>query len=116
MINKVLFVEDGSVDVEEVARTLPYIPIVIYRQGSCKPEFVDLPGNTDAADINILAFVQERALSEVELVLKKHIIGASRTATQEGPEDEKIYLSAESIAAIMREIRDRLGDLSDSIE
>ena len=49
-------------------------------------------------------------------MLKKHIIGASRTATQEGPEDEKIYLSAESIAAIMGEIRDRLGDLSDSIK
>ena len=53
MINKVLLVEDGSVDVDELAETFPYLPIIIYRQGAPKPEFVDLPGNTDAADINI---------------------------------------------------------------
>lgn len=116
MINKVLFVEDGSVDTGELKKILPYVPIIVYRQGSCKPEFVDLPGGTDAADINILAFVQERALTEVEMVLKKHIIGASRTATENGPEDEKIYLSAESVAALMEEIRDRLGDLSGTIK
>ena len=41
-MNKVLFVEDGSVDVDELQEMLPEVPIIIYRQGSLKPEFVDV--------------------------------------------------------------------------
>lgn len=35
----VLFVEDGSVDTDELEKLFPDIPIIIYRQGSLKPEF-----------------------------------------------------------------------------
>ena len=41
-MSKILFVEDGSVDVDEVQRMLPEVPIVIYRAGSIKPEFTDI--------------------------------------------------------------------------
>ena len=41
-MNKVLFVEDGSVDVVELQEMLPEVPIIIYRQGSLKPEFRDV--------------------------------------------------------------------------
>ena len=41
-MNKVLFVEDGSVDVDELQEMLPEVPVIIYRQGSLKPEFVDV--------------------------------------------------------------------------
>lgn len=41
-MNKVLFVEDGSVDVDELQEILPEVPIIIYRQGSLKPEFQDV--------------------------------------------------------------------------
>ena len=41
-MNKVLFVEDGSVDVDELQEMLPEVPIIIYRQGSLKPEFQDV--------------------------------------------------------------------------
>lgn len=46
-MNKVLFVEDGSVDVDELQEMLPEVPIIIYRAGSLKPEFedVDTPVN-----------------------------------------------------------------------
>lgn len=45
MATNVIFVEDGSVDVDEIERKFPYTPIIIYRQGSLKPEFkaVDIP-------------------------------------------------------------------------
>ncbi len=43
MTKKVLFVEDGSVDVDELEKMdLGVDNIVIYRQGSKRPEFVDL--------------------------------------------------------------------------
>ena len=113
MINKVLFVEDGSVDVDEVAKIFPYMPIIVYRQGSPKPEFVDFPRDDDTALIDTLRFVQERALDKVEKVLKKHIMGSERTLTENGPKDEKIFISAQSLAALMKEIRDELGDFSD---
>ena len=42
---KIMFVEDGSVDVdalvEELAETNPEIKIVVYRQGSNKPTLID---------------------------------------------------------------------------
>ena len=38
----ILFVEDGSVDVEELKKTLPEVPVIIYRQGSIKPEFKEV--------------------------------------------------------------------------
>ena len=41
-MNKVLFVEDGSVDVDELQEMLPEVPVIIYRAGSLKPEFVDV--------------------------------------------------------------------------
>ena len=41
-MNKVLFVEDGSVDIDELQEMLPEVPIIIYRQGSLKPEFQDV--------------------------------------------------------------------------
>lgn len=41
-MSKILFVEDGSVDVDEVQQMLPEVPIVIYRAGSIKPEFTDI--------------------------------------------------------------------------
>lgn len=41
-MNKLLFVEDGSVDVDELQEILPEVPIIIYRQGSLKPEFLDV--------------------------------------------------------------------------
>lgn len=41
-MSKILFVEDGSVDVDEVQQMLPEVPIVIYRSGSIKPEFTDI--------------------------------------------------------------------------
>lgn len=43
MNKTVLFVEDGSVDVEELEKMdLGVDNIIIYRQGSKRPEFVDL--------------------------------------------------------------------------
>ena len=43
MIKKVLFVEDGSVDIDELEKIdLGVDNIIIYRQGSKRPEFVDL--------------------------------------------------------------------------
>ena len=41
-MSKVLFVEDGSVDVDELQDILPEVPVIIYRAGSLKPEFVDV--------------------------------------------------------------------------
>lgn len=41
-MSKVLFVEDGSVDVDELQEILPEVPVIIYRAGSLKPEFVDV--------------------------------------------------------------------------
>ena len=41
-MSKVLFVEDGSVDVDELQKILPDVPVIIYRAGSLKPEFVDV--------------------------------------------------------------------------
>lgn len=41
-MSKVLFVEDGSVDVYELQKILPEVPVIIYRAGSLKPEFVDV--------------------------------------------------------------------------
>lgn len=41
-MSKVLFVEDGSVDVDELQKILPEVPVIIYRAGSLKPEFVDV--------------------------------------------------------------------------
>lgn len=41
--NKILYVEDGSVDIDELKEILPGdIKVVIYRQGSQKPELVDV--------------------------------------------------------------------------
>lgn len=42
IMSKVLFVEDGSVDVDELQDILPEVPVIIYRAGSIKPEFVDV--------------------------------------------------------------------------
>lgn len=43
MTKKVLFVEDGSVDVDKLEEMdLGVDSIIIYRQGSKRPEFVDL--------------------------------------------------------------------------
>lgn len=43
MTKKVLFVEDGSVDVDELEKMdLGVDNIIIYRQGSKRPEFVDM--------------------------------------------------------------------------
>lgn len=42
MANTVLFVEDGSVDIDELQEILPDVPIIVYRQGSLKPEFHDV--------------------------------------------------------------------------
>lgn len=41
-MSKILFVEDGSVDVDELKQILPTTPVIIYRQGSLKPEFKDV--------------------------------------------------------------------------
>lgn len=38
----ILFVEDGSVDVDELKKTLPEVPVIVYRQGSVKPEFKEV--------------------------------------------------------------------------
>lgn len=44
-VEKIIFVEDGSVDIEELEQTLtnnPEIKYIIYRQGSCVPLLTDL--------------------------------------------------------------------------
>lgn len=41
-MSKVLFVDDGSVDVDELQEILPEVPVITYRAGSLKPEFVDV--------------------------------------------------------------------------
>lgn len=44
-IKKFLFIEDGSVDTDDLGKRLasnPEIAIVIYRQGSLPPQLVDL--------------------------------------------------------------------------
>ena len=45
-INKFLFIEDGSVDVDELAERLeatnPEILIVVYRQGSDRPQLINI--------------------------------------------------------------------------
>lgn len=44
-VEKFLFVEDGSVDTDELGRQLgnnPEIAIVVYRQGSTPPQLVDV--------------------------------------------------------------------------
>lgn len=46
-IKKFLFIEDGSVDTDELGERLasnPEIAIVIYRQGSQPPQLVDING------------------------------------------------------------------------
>lgn len=42
MCNQVLLVEDGSVDLDEVKEALPDIPVIVYRNGSVPPTFVDI--------------------------------------------------------------------------
>ena len=41
-----MFVEDGSVDIDELLEEMseknPEIKVIVYRQGSNKPEFLDL--------------------------------------------------------------------------
>ena len=56
MNKTVLFVEDGSVDVEELEKMdLGVDNIIIYRQGSKRPEFVDL----EAPDTHVVVPVKE---------------------------------------------------------
>lgn len=46
-IKKFLFIEDGSVDTDDLGERLasnPEIAIVIYRQGSLPPQLVDIKG------------------------------------------------------------------------
>ena len=46
---KFMFVEDGSVDIDELLEEMseknPEIKVIVYRQGSNKPEFLDLGEN-----------------------------------------------------------------------
>ena len=44
-IKKFLFVEDGSVDIDDLGKRLagnPEIAVVVYRQGSLPPQLVDV--------------------------------------------------------------------------
>lgn len=42
---KIMYVEDGSVDVPELESELPDTKIIVYRQGSCPPELKDIQSN-----------------------------------------------------------------------
>lgn len=43
MITKLLYVEDGSVDLEELKIGLPEtVKIIVYRQGASHPELVEI--------------------------------------------------------------------------
>lgn len=42
MNKTILFIEDGSVDVDDVKEALPGIELVVYRQGAPMPTFVDV--------------------------------------------------------------------------
>lgn len=50
-ISKFLYIEDGSVDYEELVSELrdsnPEIKVILYRQGSCPPTMVDVLGKED---------------------------------------------------------------------
>lgn len=50
-IKQFLFVEDGSVDSDNLIETLetknPEIKVVVYRQGAVRPQLVDMANNTD---------------------------------------------------------------------
>ena len=39
---KIMYVEDGSVDVDELTKILPDTKIIVYRQGACPPELKDI--------------------------------------------------------------------------
>lgn len=41
-MNKILFVEDGSIDIDELKKILPEVAVIVYRQGSLKPEFKEI--------------------------------------------------------------------------
>lgn len=56
-MSKVLFVEDGSVDVDELQEMLPEVPIIIYRQGSLKPEFLDVDTTVKVVKKNTISGV-----------------------------------------------------------
>lgn len=42
---KIMYVEDGSVDVAELKSELPDTKIIVYRQGACMPELKDVQSN-----------------------------------------------------------------------
>ena len=42
---KIMYVEDGSVDVAELESELPDTKIIVYRQGACPPELKDIQSN-----------------------------------------------------------------------
>lgn len=45
IFTKVLYVEDGSVDIDDLQDSLKDTKIIIYRQGSMKPEMIDTRDN-----------------------------------------------------------------------
>lgn len=42
---KIMYVEEGSVDVSELEAELPDTKIIVYRQGACVPELKDIQNN-----------------------------------------------------------------------
>ena len=42
---KVMYIEDGSLDVKELESELPDTKIIVYRQGSAPPELRDIQSN-----------------------------------------------------------------------
>lgn len=42
---KVLYVEDGSVDVDELEQSLKDTKVIVYRQGAVKPDMIDVSNN-----------------------------------------------------------------------
>lgn len=50
MTKTALLVEDGSVFIDDICKQFPDVPIIVYRQGSPKPEFINI--DMDAETLN----------------------------------------------------------------
>ena len=82
-MNKILFVEDGSVDLEELEKMdLGVDNIVIYRQGSKRPEIVEL----EEANVKRGEFTEKA----IRYAVAKAISVSGEFATEYIPADKRL--------------------------
>ena len=64
MNKNILFVEDGSVDVDELKKTLPEFPVIVYRQGSRPPMIVEILPDSPFSNIDLNEFKSKPKIIE----------------------------------------------------